>query len=362
MYSRTVLALLSLAAAVLPALAAPATQPAITVSVDPRVELICIIFRLAGNPEYSRGKVDAYTRDVEQHFRPFANHAVVNHVRQLRRTRGVSFDAPMGLAVLLSDPPDLKEAVPLEPRPDELDLRWRPDEVRQFLVHARDFAKQSNFEAFFAARKGLYTESAGRMSETLARHARLDWFDQFFGRRPGVRFHLILGMLNGGSCYGARRGETDLYCILGVWMCDADGLPRFDASVVPTVIHEFCHSYVNPLVYRHADALEPAGMKLFDRQKDAMRRQAYGNWKTMMLESLVRACVVRYCAANDGAVAAWKETQEQHARGFPWMNALAGRLTEYEKDRVKYPTLDDFMPRIKQFFEDHARKLPDAVN
>jgi hypothetical protein len=35
----------------------PAQSPAIEVRVDPRVELLSIVFRLAGNPEYSQGRV-----------------------------------------------------------------------------------------------------------------------------------------------------------------------------------------------------------------------------------------------------------------------------------------------------------------
>ena len=47
------------------------------IRVDPRIELLSIIFRLAGNPEYSRGEVRSYVEDVEAHFGPFREHAVV---------------------------------------------------------------------------------------------------------------------------------------------------------------------------------------------------------------------------------------------------------------------------------------------
>ena len=45
--------------------------PRITVTVDPRVELLSVIFRLAGNPEYSQGKIPSYTQDADHHFSPF---------------------------------------------------------------------------------------------------------------------------------------------------------------------------------------------------------------------------------------------------------------------------------------------------
>jgi hypothetical protein len=58
------------------------------VRVDPRVELMSIIFRLAGNPEYNRGEVKSYVDDVEDRFGSFREHAVVEMARELRKTRG----------------------------------------------------------------------------------------------------------------------------------------------------------------------------------------------------------------------------------------------------------------------------------
>ena len=79
------------------------------VSVDPRIELICVIFRLAGNPEYCKGRVPSYTADVDKHFGPYKDHAVVQLAAKLRRTRGVSYDAPMNMAVHVRDAYSLNE-------------------------------------------------------------------------------------------------------------------------------------------------------------------------------------------------------------------------------------------------------------
>lgn len=44
----------------------------ISVSVDPRVELVCIVFRLAGHFEYNQARVKRYAVDVDTHFAPGA--------------------------------------------------------------------------------------------------------------------------------------------------------------------------------------------------------------------------------------------------------------------------------------------------
>jgi hypothetical protein len=47
------------------------------VVVDPRVELLSLIFRLAGNPEYNMARVESYAEDAEKQFGKFRSHAVV---------------------------------------------------------------------------------------------------------------------------------------------------------------------------------------------------------------------------------------------------------------------------------------------
>jgi hypothetical protein len=98
--------------------------PSIQVQVDPRVELVSLIFRLAGNPEYNQGKVESYISDANERFGKFSEHKVVVLARKLRNTRGVSYDACMSLAVLMTDVNDPALRVPLEPWPESLDKRW----------------------------------------------------------------------------------------------------------------------------------------------------------------------------------------------------------------------------------------------
>ena len=336
----------------------PATSPSIDVRVDPRVELICIIFRLAGHPEYSRAQLPAYAADVDKHFAPFKDHPVVALARELRRTRGVSFEAPMSLAAHVTAPPALAERVAFDPHPVGLDARWRLVESRRFLQLARDFAGKARFAAFFDAHRDLYAASERAMRVTIARHVKLDWFERYFGAAPGAGFHLVIAPLNGGNCYGIRvalpDNASDLYSIMGVWQTDPKGAPAFPASVVPTIIHEFNHAFVNPVVYTHQDKFAPAGQRLFEKHADVMRRQAYGHWTTVLHESIVRAAVVRYLAQTAGPDAARAQLADETARGFTWTADLVALLQQYEQSRDKYPTLDYFHPRLVEFFETQA--------
>jgi hypothetical protein len=158
-------------------------------------------------------------------------------------------------------------------------------------------------------------------------------FDDFFGKRPGARFRAIVGLL------------------------DYEGLPVFGPGINNTIVHELCHSYTNPFVDGFADELEPAGKAIYAHRKARMEQQAYGYWKTMMYESLVRACTVRYVMAHERPEVVQKTIAYQHGRGFTWTGKLAGLLGEYERDRDTYPTLDAFMTKVVEFFESVAEDI-----
>jgi hypothetical protein len=328
--------------------------------VDARVELMSLIFRLAGNPEYNQPlSKSPYSAEVDEHFAKFNTHPVVSLAKKLRAERGVSFDAVMSLAVHLEDTRRLELRIPLDPRPATLDERWRAGDIRDFLEQARAFVRESGFQEFYDRHRQLYAAAAERMAEQLNEQAYVDWFDRFFGKRPAAKFYVIIGMLNGPCNYGVSvrfpDGREEITPVIGAAKFDADGRPVFGAADVPTIVHEFCHSYTNPLVDRYAQQLQPAAERIFKHCAATMREQAYGTWQTMMRESLVRACVVRYLETKEGADAARREVEDDHQRGFRWVGKLAETFGAYEDQRDRYPNFEAFMPRVVEFFDAYAK-------
>ncbi|UCG48002.1 MAG: DUF4932 domain-containing protein [Phycisphaerales bacterium] len=333
----------------------------VDIRVDARVELVSVIFRLAGNREYNRCCMPGYVMDISRHFGPHRDHPVVKLAADLRKKHGVSFDAPMSLAVHLTDANSLAERVPFEPRPPGLDRRWRPQDAREFLEKARDFVKDANFAGFVKTHKGMYDRSAAGLRDLIEREGRLDWFGDFFGARPKTTFHIAIGVVNGPGNYGPHiklPDTTEFYCILGASKAGTFGMgePVFDKSMLPTVVHEFCHSYTNPLVDAHASELQQSADRLFEHVGRRMKRMAYSNARTMMREAMVRACVVRYMHATKGVDAGAEQTEREIKRGFLWTGELADLLARYESQRQKYPTLDDFFGEVISFFDGY--KLP----
>lgn len=332
----------------------------ISISVDPRIELVSIVCRLAGYDEYNMKRFPRYDEAVLGWFGPFSGHEAVRLAREVRESDGISFNAPMSLAVIIKDVDSMAPVVPLDVLPDDIDPRWKAETARRFLAALRAFAADSRFEEFLKSQDAMYRTSVARFAAVLEKRKVTPWFDGYFGPRAGADFHLVLGLLNGGANYGASAHEKNgarLYSIIGVWRQDKEGLPVFEDDIIGMVVHEFCHLYTNPVVDRFAGSLERAGAEIFAQVETPMKASAYGDWKIMMYESFVRACVLRYLDAQVGA-AAMRQGLEKDIKGsFVWVGPLADLLKDFESDRKAYPAFEDFVPRIAAFFEDYKGEV-----
>jgi hypothetical protein len=83
------------------------------IGVDPRVELMSVLFRLAGHNEYNQCRVPDYDKALDRYFSTYRNHEAVQLARELQ----LGFDAPMSLAVHVKDVESLAERIPFD-RPD----------------------------------------------------------------------------------------------------------------------------------------------------------------------------------------------------------------------------------------------------
>jgi len=337
--------------------------PAVTAKVDRRVELMSIVARLAGYEEYIRNDFQSYVADVESHFGKYREHPAVEFARKVRRDRGVSFDAVMSMAVHLNPPPALTPRVAFsEQFPDR---RWGKADGEKFTALLAEFYKDADCETFFKSHEEMYRQAEGNFQQLLTK-VDFGWYRRFYGEQPPGEFHLLIGLLNGGGNFGPKvvfpDGHEDLFAIIGTWQFDDQGTPIYDDRLLSTIIHEYNHSFINPLVYANEKGLKESGEKIYRPVAAEMKKLAYGTWQTMMLESLVRAAVIRYISEHDpNEQTRRNEIIDERNIGFIWMDDLVGLLDRYEKERQTYPTFRKFVPQILKFYDDLAPQIDRRV-
>lgn len=325
--------------------------------VDKRVELLSIVARLADYNEYSDKTFKLYVDKIENHFNPYKEHDLIKLTANLRKERGVAYDAVMAMAVHLDE--NLNPRVEFSDKLPE--RRWGKDNAYKFVELLKEFYKESNCEQFFKENEDMY-QNISRRFLPIYEELDLSWYSSFYGKEPTEKFKIVNGLGFSGN-YGASivppSGQKEVYAIMGTWRVDSIGMPVFvKDGYFPTLIHEFNHSFVNHLIDKNEEALKESGQIIFERVKDVMQKQAYAYWKTVLYEALVRASVIKYMKDHnfDQAMIA-RETGQQLSRGFIWIRELVEELEKYDKNRNTYPTLESYMPRIVEAYAKYADNM-----
>lgn len=335
----------------------------LTPHVDERVELLSIVFRLAGNSEYNMNLLPGYSADIDKYFASYKDHPAVLLAKKVaEQQNGVGYDAVMAMAIHLTPPPALSPVIPLT---DQIpDPRWGKSNAMQFAEALRDFYRDTNFEKFFASHHAMYQLAESRFGVIL-KDLDLDWYKNFYGEAPRGHFNVVLGVNNGGGNYGPKvvfpDGHQELYAIISCAAKDDSGNPTFDAYSLPTLIHEFNHSFVNPVIEDHKDDFATAD-QVYQPVADAMKSMAYGSSKIMVDESLVRAAVILYFESHDKKPAEVKEMiVGEEGNGFVWMDELCDLLRQFESQRTVYPTFASFVPKIAAYYRSLAARIPQEI-
>jgi hypothetical protein len=327
--------------------------------VDKRTELLSIVFRLAGNFEYNGDVYRSYVSDIHHHFDKYKEHPLIAFATKLRKKNGVSFDAVQAMAIHLEQPPSLNPVIPFSANVPE--GRWGQANANKFVALLKQFYAETKCEEFFNEHEGLYKTAQERFMPV---YEALDvnWYNQYYGAQADGSLNIIIGLGLGGGNYGPKAkypdGTEATYAIMGTWSIDSTNNPVYTVDdYLPTLIHEFNHSYVNHLTKKHETDFEASGTKLFDFVKTDMGKQHYTSWQTMMNEALVRASVIRYLLNhNPDPKAARSQLISDFGKGFFWMKDLVETLGIYEKNREKYPTLESYLPVLADFYTSMAKE------
>ncbi len=329
----------------------------ITVEADPRVELIGIVFRLAGNPEFNEGVLRSYVKDIERHFGDFDDHPAVRLATKLRSTRKMSCDGPMSLAVHIDR--NFRPRKSFEQWPWGLDSRWEKRETEEFLDKLQQFAADTKFNEFFEAHGSFYGNGIRSCDDIMAQANLEEWLDEFFGLERGDDLKLALGFTGGFSNYGIRFADektSEKYAIIGIHLFDSAGDPVFRPKQLATTAHEFCHSFTNPTVEKHLGRLRPAGEKMYATNASGMRRIGYQKWESLMYETVVRGCVASFVRKSFPPMFLKYYVKDEVESGFVWTEELGELLKRYESNRDKYPTFESFFPEIVAFLNEYANR------
>ena len=346
------------------------SEAQIKVEVSESVELMSILSRTAGLREYNMDMAGQYTRDTETWFAPFKDHPIIVYYQGLHDQQSISYDAVMSMAVHLDID---KGKVKFLGDPSDLEKRWNGVDVEDFITRLNQFYTDTRFHEFYKKHRAFYEEGVKAYETNVMSYFHQDWYARFYGMEPVERFRVIIGFTNGGGNYGPSRqlaGQPkEVFAICGYYLDPTTGQAFANgANQASTLIHEFNHSFVNPLLdnVTNTALIETTGKRLQKLSKLGMERQHYLNWQTVVNESIVRAAVILYMLDQGfSSKQVSNEMAVQVCSDFHWMPELVGALRRYVSHRDQYPTLNDFYPEIAsclgQYVESEFERMREAL-
>jgi hypothetical protein len=304
----------------------------IEVGFDARVELVAVVFYLAGNKEFSQCTDAAYLQAVERQFGPARSHPVVAMASEMRERKRVWFGSPVSLAVHLTPELELQPGVAAQADGGSLDFRWTLEEAREFARRLRDFSRATRAPEFFRRESARYERIVARMEAVTAR-IDAGWYEALAPARVARSFTVVPSLLSAHGNYGPVVRTTSgvrNYAVIGVWKFEPDGSPVFDEDVLALLAHEFAHPYVNPWVDAGMAGLRPAGEALIRARQADFEKTGYGQGSEfnpdVLYETMVRALVVTYLGDHGDAAGAERQLHDDAAEGWTWLPAVVERL------------------------------------
>ena len=323
----------------------------VTVSVDPRIELISIIQTLAGVKHLTRLTFD-YKDDVLDYFNEYKDHSAVKLFKEYD-SKGFNYQRPMYFMLCCNYNKGLLSFDKELYNKEQSDIFFRYKKQIDDLIHQlNDFISVSKFDNFFNSSKNRYAKYISDYEKVVNIVDVKERLEQYYGIDQESYNVILVPLLKAGG-YGINikdeEESNDIYCIMGPMYIRNNNLLFYEEDFPKDMeYHEFSHSFINPLTSKNMDKIERNHelVKLFEEVKDDMENQAYGAMEGFLNEYIVRSVVARLINKYEGEKYYKNIIEYEKENGFIYIEEVCNSLENYENNRDKYPTFESYYDEI----------------
>ena len=216
--------------------------------------------------------------------------------------------------------------------------------VSIFLEGLNQFYEEVGFESYLSESQAYYDNALAQVRDNLPEIGLLDMMEKFY-RKEFDRYTLIPSLtIPKGMGFGDKytsNGLVNIYNVFGAF-----DFQHFEDSLkldlgfnnkrrlLELSIHEFGHSFVNPVIDQITDEEIILTEKLFDPIKSEMSAQGYNTWKSCLYEHFVRAREV-IVTKNLGNIEDAKNLQTHYVedRKFIYIPIIIKELEEFDSNQ-----------------------------
>ncbi len=323
----------------------------INLEISKEIELLTVIQLMSNYPLLSKTETDLKSK-TESFFTPCKQDSVIpfflsmasKEIEGKTKFSYFSFDKPIDLVMHYSLSKKKIIKVPTKDNASYNIFVDKNDSLLTFLQLYQDFYESSNFESYFKSNSTIYQHLIDSVDKELDKADLIGTLERFYGETR-QSYNIILSPLQNAGGYSVKMNDT-LYAIVGAGLVK-DSSPYFDIEYLKKelILHEFSHSFCNPIVDKYIEELN----FMENSEKDFRFKMAslgYHNHKSILYEYLVRACVIRMVNTLYGNEECERLLIEEVRKGFYMMPVFNEGLKHFENNRKLYTTLEQYFPTL----------------
>ena len=316
----------------------------ITFCVDKRIELLYVIGYLTDYP-YINDFCNEYKKDIDAYFQTYKFHKAVKEFHRIGTKVFNSVDKPIRFMLDLTDNLEKLENFKVDFSSDE--------NADSLLMLFKSFYTETNFNKFYYSEKYFYQIILENVKYNFKYFNEKARIEKYYGAKQNS-YTIILNILEAIGNFGINIKSpkgSDIYCVIATGETNGNIPVYLNDRITNNLIwHEFSHSFVDPLCEKFSNVINKYS-GLYEPISGSMASQFYPNWEVTAKEHIVRAVTCRLAAQKFGEDAAYLlDYRNEFGHRFIYIKALTEKLKEYEKNRDRYKTFDDFFPELLTAF------------
>ena len=327
----------------------------IKVVIDPNVEMMMILGRLSGAEMYSRSNDLSipYINELDEYFEDYKDDPAVEMIRTYNSQP----------TLLLEYGYDLNESITgykMSLDDKNFCMVYQDFSKKKIILYSeksnlekiRQFRINTRFDDFFNSHKEEYERQVKNAVDFIKECNLENWLQDFYGTTIKDSNCMFISYLGNGGNFGMAfrnpKGRDVPHVLI------SSGV--FDKNIILLLLaHEFSHprtEFITELLYKNKK-IKSIFDALYKKHSTWFHSHYYTSGYWVLNETINQACANKFLEKNLSKEMMDEINQKEiiEYQKMIYTPQIAEFLDNYENNRKKYKTLDDFVPELEKFIE-----------
>lgn len=325
-------------------------KPLLNIVVDDRIETLYTIAYLDNYSLVSKHK-SLYTNYIDQKLSTLKNHNAVALFDTISKKYNFSYYRTVEWALQYSHLPEFKKEKNRADKNDPLIAEGKEYLLEEFRTAMISFYNDSLFQKYRNEMQTINNKVIATIRESKSIELLPQYLESYYGQKL-ASYNLIISPLLHSGGFNAEivneKQNKEVYALIGP-NGEIKFYPYFEKDYLEMdlILHEFGHSFVNPLMEKYEKEIDKLRPKYYTEQlRKNGKEQGYQEWKYVFNEILLRAIVINITEKKFGIAKATKLLEFEKSVGFDLVEVFEKKLKLYEKQRKTYKNFADYYPKL----------------